>query len=113
MDDAVAFFELLDANREAALASDATMVRDTDQGLRYLKKEKDGERVVETEFDSSRLFLVGGVFWDESVDFPIPLAGVNYLDFDFNKRGNQLNVFFAGAFFAAAFFFVVFAFVAM
>jgi hypothetical protein len=90
-----------DANREAALASDATMVRDTDQGLRYLKKEKDGERVVETEFDSSRLFLVGGVFWDESVDYPLPAIGINYLDFDFKNTGAQVNAFFAGAFLAA------------
>jgi hypothetical protein len=90
-----------DANREAALASDATMVRDTDEGLRYLAKEKSGERVVETEFDSSRLFLVGGVFWDESVDYPIPAIGVNYLDFDFKNTGAQINAFFAGAFLSA------------
>jgi len=90
-----------DANREAALASDATMVRDTDDGLRYLNKEKTGERVVETEFDSSRLFLVGGVFWDESVDYPLPAIGINYLDFDFKNTGAQVNAFFAGAFLAA------------
>jgi hypothetical protein len=90
-----------DSNREAALASDATMVRDTDQGLRYLKKEKSGERVVEEGFDSSRLFLVGGAFWDESLDYPVPGIGVNYLDFDFKDSGAQLNVFFAGLFLAA------------
>jgi hypothetical protein len=90
-----------DANREAALASNATMVRDTEQGLRYLPKNKEGERVVETEFDSSRLFIVGGVFWDASVDYPLPAIGVNYLDFDFKNTGAQVNVFFAGAFLAA------------
>jgi hypothetical protein len=90
-----------DANREAALASDATMVRDTDEGLRYLNKEKNGERVVETDPDSSRLFLVGGVFWDESVDYPIPGIGINYLDFDFKNTGAQVNAFFAGAFLSA------------
>ncbi len=90
-----------DANREAALASDATMVRETEDGLRYLNKEKTGERVVETEFDSSRLFLVGGVFWDESVDYPLPAIGINYLDFDFKNTGAQVNAFFAGAFLAA------------
>ncbi len=93
--------EDFDHNREAALASDATMLRDTDDGLRYLNKEKSGERVVETEFDSDRLFLVGGVFWDESVDYPLPLAGVNYLDLDFKGSGTQLNVFFAGLLLAA------------
>ncbi|MGD8440798.1 MAG: hypothetical protein PVG53_09695 [Holophagae bacterium] len=90
-----------DANRSAALASDATMVRDTEAGLRYLNQTKDGERVVEENFDSNRLFLVGGVFWDESVDYPIPAIGVNYLDLDFKDSGAQLNVFFAGLFVAA------------
>jgi len=90
-----------DANREAALASDSTMVRDTDEGLRYLPKDKEGQRVVEEDYDSSRLFLVGGVFWDASVDYPLPLAGVNYLDLDFKDTGAQTNVFFAGAFLSA------------
>ena len=90
-----------DANREAALASDSTMVRDTDEGLRYLPKDKEGQRVVEEDYDSSRLFLVGGVFWDASVDYPLPLAGVNYLDLDFKDSGAQTNVFFAGAFLSA------------
>jgi hypothetical protein len=90
-----------EANRDAALASDATMVRDTEEGLRYLPKNKEGERVVETKYDSSRLFLVGGVFWDASVDYPLPAIGVNYLDFDFKNTGAQVNVFFAGAFLSA------------
>jgi hypothetical protein len=93
--------EDFERNRDAALASDATMLRDTDDGLRYLKKGESGERYVETEFDSDRLFLVGGVFWDESVDYPLPLAGVNYLDLDFKGTGAQIDVFFAGAFLAA------------
>jgi len=93
--------EEFERNRTAALASDATMLRDTDDGLRYLKKGETGERFVETEFDSDRLFIVGGVFWDESVDYPLPLAGVNYLDLDFKGTGAQIDVFFAGAFLAA------------
>jgi len=93
--------EDFDRNRDAALASDATMLRDTDDGLRYLKKGETGERIVETDFDSDRLFLVGGVFWDESVDYPLPLAGLNYLELDFKDTGAQIDVFFAGAFLAA------------
>ncbi len=93
--------EEFDRNRDTALASEATMLRDTDDGLRYLKKGETGERVVETEFTSDRLFLVGGVFWDESVDYPLPLAGVNYLDLDFKDTGAQIDVFFAGPFLAA------------
>lgn len=84
------------SNRETAYASDNTMVRDTEEGMRYLVKGEDGERVVQEEVDTNRLFIAGGVFYDETVDFPIPLAGINYLDLDWRDRGNQLNVFFAG-----------------
>lgn len=83
--------------RQAALSSEATMVRDTDEGLRYLVTDKEtGERVVEEELDPTRLFVVGGLFYDESQDYPIPLAGVNWLSFDWRGTGGQANVFFAG-----------------
>ncbi len=85
-----------DVKRQEAYDSELTMVRDTDQGMKYLKKGDDGERVVEQEPDTSRYFVAAGVFWDESTDFPIPLAGINYLDLDWKGRGDQLNVFFAG-----------------
>jgi hypothetical protein len=86
-----------DDRRQAALASRATMVRDTEEGLRYLvPDEETGERVVEEELDPTRLFVVGGVFYDESQDFPIPLAGVNWTSFDWRGQGGQANVFFAG-----------------
>ncbi|HVR29901.1 MAG TPA: hypothetical protein VMS86_10260 [Thermoanaerobaculia bacterium] len=84
------------ANREAAWASDLTMVRDTEDGLRYLRLDESGERVVETEIDTDRLFLVGGLFWDESLDYPVPLVGINYLALDFRGTGNQVNLFAAG-----------------
>ncbi|MEM8931658.1 MAG: hypothetical protein AAGE94_10800, partial [Acidobacteriota bacterium] len=90
-----------ETSRQAALDSDSTMVRDTDEGLRYLVKNEDGEREVQTEFDTTRFFLAGGIFYDEGQDFPIPLAGVNYLDLDFRDSGGQLNVLFAGAFLTA------------
>ena len=90
-----------ETERRAALDSDSTIVRDTDQGLRYLVKDESGERVVQEEFDTTRLFLAGGVFYDEGQDFPIPLAGVNYLDLDFRDKGGQLNVLFAGPFLTA------------
>ncbi len=86
------------ARREAVMSSDATMVRDTDKGLRYLVKTP-GEpgRVVKEGYDTGRLFALGGVFYDDALDYPLPLAGANYFDFDFRKTGNQLNLFFAGA----------------
>ena len=82
--------------REAVLASESTMVRDTDRGMRYLVDQGDGQRVVQTEFDTSRLFALGGAFHDESLDNPVPLGGVNWLDFDLRDSGQQVNVFFAG-----------------
>lgn len=82
--------------REAVRSSDATMVRDTEAGLRYLVQGEDGARVVQETFDTDRLFVAGGVFYDDSVDFPVPLAGVNYLSLDFRDTGNQVNALFAG-----------------
>jgi hypothetical protein len=86
-----------DEARKAALDSDYTMVRDTDQGLRYLEKPKEGgERVVKEGFDKNRLFAIGGVFYEKSLDYPLPLAGVNYFSFDVKHTGAQFDLFFAG-----------------
>jgi hypothetical protein len=84
--------------RKAIEDTPVTMVRDTDKGLRYLVKPPDGgERVVKEGFDHDKLFLLGGVFYDDALDYPLPLAGINYLSFDFKGTGQQLNTFFAGA----------------
>lgn len=90
--------ESFEQERQEVLDSEATMVRDTDQGIRYLVKDEDtGERVVQTEQDKDRIFLGGGVFFDDSLDFPLPLGGINYFSFDFRNTGAQVNAFFAGA----------------
>ena len=83
--------------RDEVAETDVTMVRDTEQGMRYLVKDESGERVVKEGFDTSKLFLAGGVFYDDALDFPLPLGGVNYFNFDFRGTGNQVNLFFAGA----------------
>jgi hypothetical protein len=88
-----------DARREQVLASAATMVRDTEAGLRYLVPVEGGapgERVVKEGFDTSKLFLLGGVFYDDSLDYPLPLAGINYFDLNFRGGERQLNAFFGG-----------------
>ena len=87
-----------DRRREAALASDATMVRDTTEGLRYLVKSEagGGEREVKQGFDTNKLFGLAGVFYDDSLDYPLPLAGVNYFDLEFGGAKRQLNAFFGG-----------------
>jgi hypothetical protein len=79
-------------------SSEVTMVRDTPKGLRYLvKQDGQSERVVKEGFDTTKLFAAGGVFYDDALDYPLPLAGVNYFSFDFKGTGKQVNVFFAGA----------------
>jgi hypothetical protein len=83
--------------RKQIQSSDVTMVRDTEKGLRYLVKDDQGERVVKEGFDANKLFVLGGVFYDDALDYPLPLAGVNYFSFDFKGSGKQLNAFFAGA----------------
>ncbi|HVS03857.1 MAG TPA: hypothetical protein VMT16_13910 [Thermoanaerobaculia bacterium] len=86
------------AARQEVLASEVTMVRDTERGLRYLVHPEDGgERVVKEGFDNDKLFVIGGVFYDDALDYPLPLAGANYFSFDVKGTGQQLNVFFAGA----------------
>jgi hypothetical protein len=47
---------------------------------------------------TSRWLLVGGVYYDPSLEFPLPLAGVNYMNYDWRKTGTQVNLFAAGAF---------------
>ncbi len=89
--------EGFEERRRAAYDSDLTIVRDTEEGLRYLVPDKEsGERVVQDEFDKDRLFLVGGALYDESLDYPLPLAGINYFSFDFRDTGAQANLLFAG-----------------
>jgi hypothetical protein len=83
-----------DAQREAARASDNIMYRDTDEGLRYLVN-KDGVRAVQTATTTATAGLMG-ITYDPSYDYPLPLAGINYLNFNFMGKDNQLAVVFGG-----------------
>ncbi|MCZ6650597.1 MAG: hypothetical protein O7D35_08005, partial [Acidobacteria bacterium] len=85
------------AQRQEAYASPHQILRDTERGLRYLEPAEDGERVVVEGVRTRSLFLVGGGFHNEAVDFPIPFAGLDYFDYDFLGRGQQINLFLAGA----------------
>jgi hypothetical protein len=85
-----------------ASASDARIVRETEQGMRYIEKNAAGERVVKEGFDTSRVFMLGGVHHDAGLEYSvIPLGGIDYFNFDYRKRGIQTNVFFAGLVLAA------------
>jgi hypothetical protein len=81
--------------RAAARASDRIMYRDTDRGLRYLVKRGE-ERVVSDRQTASAKALAMGTTIDPSYDFPLPMFGVNYVDFDFLGGDSQLAMLFGG-----------------
>ncbi|MCP3977931.1 MAG: hypothetical protein GY716_01190 [bacterium] len=82
--------------RQEAYVSDNKMLRDTDQGFRYLDRTADGSRVVDDDPSMSQWLAGGGAFEDNSTDGVRPLAGVNYINLDLWGRGLQFNAFFAG-----------------
>jgi len=79
----------------AAWHSDDPMFRETQEGLRSLRKKGD-ERVVDTKSVKRVRSLVGGMMYEGTYSFPIPFAGISIVDFDFRHTGSQLSVFFAG-----------------
>jgi len=90
------------AREKSVQDTDVTMVRDTDQGLRYLVKKGSGPRVVKQGFAPRSLFALAGLFVDDALSYPLPLGGINYFTFDFKNSGKQINVFFAGALLVAS-----------
>lgn len=82
---------------EEAFQSDSPILQDTEKGYKYLEKKKDGTRSIRWEEKSGRWALVGGAYYDESLDYPIPFLGANYFDYDYNKTKTQVNLFLAGA----------------
>ena len=88
--DAPDFLEL----RGAARAGDHIMFRDTDQGLRHFVK-RGGQRVVSDELTTSAKAFAMGTTIDPSFDYPLPMLGINYLDFDFLGKDTQFAMLFA------------------
>ena len=81
--------------RAAARASNRVMYKETDQGLRHYIK--DGEvRVVSTRPSSSVKAMAMGITIDPSYAFPLPIFGINYLDFEFGNPDTQLALLFGG-----------------
>ncbi len=76
-------------------SSDDPMFRDTDEGLRSLKK-KGGERVLVEKSTKRIRALIGGAMYGGTFNFPIPFLGISVADFDFHHSGAQLSTFFAG-----------------
>lgn len=87
-----------DAAREVAYRSKNQMLRDTEEGFRYLERQDDGTRTVKSEMDTSQLFAAAGLFKDNGLDNIVPLAGVDYFNYDLFGKGIQANVLFAGVF---------------
>ena len=88
--------------RGEAYASKDTMVRDTERGVRYLEKTKDGGRVVTEDKKRGHLFGLAGLFYDGSYDYPLPLLGVYWMDLDASKRHDQFQVLFGGVLLVAS-----------
>jgi len=88
--------EQFDERVARAYSSSHQMLRDTDDGFRYLERVEGGERRVKETVDSNQLFAAVGAFRDSSTDGVTPLAGVNYFDYDVGGRNVQLNALFAG-----------------
>lgn len=84
-----------EAQRQAARDSANIMYRDTDRGLRYFAKKDGVRQVVDSETTKAKALALG-VTYDPSFDFPLPLGGINYLDFNFLGKDNQLAVVFGG-----------------
>jgi hypothetical protein len=76
-------------------SSDDPMYRDTDQGLRSLRKQN-GERVLIEQSSKLVKALVAGAMYGGTFNFPIPFLGLSSVDFDFRHTGAQLSTFFAG-----------------
>jgi hypothetical protein len=87
------------ANFNAALAAEHSsndpMFRDTEEGLRPLRK-KNGERVLVEQNTKHVKARVAGLMYGGTFNFPIPFLGTSTVDFDFHHTGAQLSTFFAG-----------------
>jgi hypothetical protein len=94
----------LESRRDEVFRSRVQIVRDTDQGLRYLVKDKKtGERVVEWGVKKSQLAGVLGTFYDRSLSLPLPIAGFSYMNFNMDNKGKHLNLLFGGVLLTATY----------
>jgi hypothetical protein len=83
------------SQRQQARQSDNIMYRDTDKGLRNLIKRGE-ERVVSDHLTTNAKALALGATFDPSYDYPVPLFGIDYMNFNFLNRGLQLGFVFSG-----------------
>lgn len=83
-------------SRQSARAGERIMYKETDQGLRYYVKQGTG-RVVSDRTTQKAKAMAMGVTIDPSFAFPLPIFGINYLNFALGGRqDSQLAMLFAG-----------------
>ena len=83
-------------DREAARASERIMFRETDSGLRYYVKEGDTRVISDTQTSQVKAMAMG-TYIDPSYAFPLPIFGINYLNFSLAGSNNtQLALLFGG-----------------
>ncbi|MDR2697625.1 MAG: hypothetical protein LBB40_04030 [Holophagales bacterium] len=86
-------------NRQRARDSNSAMLRQTEDGLRYLTRDKDGVRIVEQRQRTSGRAFGGAVMVDPSLQFPvIPAGALALFDYDAFGKGIQYNALLAGIF---------------
>jgi hypothetical protein len=97
--------------RAAAYASPHVMLRDTPQGYRYLRREPREwpdvpgtlpKTVLEKPAEHVRTLAIGMIV-DPNISYPLPFAGLSYVDFNLLGTGTQFNGFFGGTFGQLAF----------
>jgi hypothetical protein len=84
-----------EASRSAARDSTRIMYRDTDEGVRYFVKKGETRVVSQQMTTSARAFALGTDI-DPSLDFPLPIGGLDILDFNFLNRDMQLALLYGG-----------------
>ncbi len=83
--------------RDEAYRSDRPMLRDTDQGLKYLERTPGGDRIVRDRTRKSALLGLAGLYRQPGIEYPVlPLAGVGYFNFDVGGRNVQTNALIGG-----------------
>jgi len=85
--------------REDARASSCTMLRQTEDGMRYLVRGKDGGRYIDLARRTSGRALGAAVLIDPALQYPvIPGAALGFFDYDAFGKGVQYYALVAGLF---------------
>jgi hypothetical protein len=84
------------AERAAAWSGANRMWRERPQGTVKLVPDGQGGRVEGSGEERAQWFLLGGLFWDPGLDYPLPVVGVQGQDFHFRGRDEQLRMLIGG-----------------